>query len=185
VRPPVQPADRGPASPLALLADEFANGDRLARWASGFLRRADQEERAGDCQAAITTLQTAMACCSDLRLRAQRDRLRAPLARALAEEQRARAVEAEQANRHRDAAEHWRKVLEADGSDKQAALHAASCFMQAGDTRQAGQYAKRATELEPNDPQARRLLLRCYEAMGMTQSAAREREALEELQRRR
>ena len=172
-------------SPLEALASELAGGDSLAQWAAAHVRHADQQERAGDCQGAITTLQMAMAKCSDLRIREQRDRLRAPILRALAEDQRKRALDAEQGNRHKDAAEHWRKVLEVEPQDRQAALHAASCLMQAGDTRQAGQYAKRAAELDPNDVQAHKLLLRCYESLGMTQSAARERETLEALQRRR
>jgi curved DNA-binding protein CbpA/Tfp pilus assembly protein PilF len=169
-------------SQLEVLADELARrADKDSGWAAGELRRAARNERAGEIAAVIAVLQTVMIRVSDPRLRELRDKLHKQTLQAGAKEFRAKALSAEQSSNHREAAENWRKVLEAEPNDAKAALHAGACLIKAGDVKAAGQFAKRAVELAPNDPNARKVALRFYETMGMTANANREREALGKL----
>jgi curved DNA-binding protein CbpA len=169
-------------SQLEQLAEEFAKrGDKDSAWAAGQLRQAARNERAGELAAVIAMLQTVMVRVSDPRLRELRDKLHKQTLQAGAKEFRSKAMAAEQASNHREGAENWRKVLEAEPNDAKAALHAAACLIKAGDVKSAGQFAKRAVELAPNDPNARKVALRFYETMGMTANANREREALAKL----
>jgi curved DNA-binding protein CbpA len=169
-------------SPLGVIADDLAKrGDNDSTWAANQLRQALKNERAGETVAVVAILQTVMTRVSDPRLRELRDKLHKQGLQAGATEHRNKALQAEQSNSLKEAAEHWRKVLEAEPNDAKAALHAAACLIKAGDVRGAGLYAKRAVELAPNDPNARKVALRFYDTMGMSANANRERDALTKL----
>jgi hypothetical protein len=168
-------------SPLASLIEELAGGADLQRWCAARLREAFQQDLSGDVQQALATIQVVMAQLNDPRIRVERDRLHAKSLRAASGVYRARALRAESASRHEEAAESWRKVLEACPDDAEAALHAAMCSMEAGNLRQAGVHARRAVELEPNSVIAHKLLLRFFRKTGMELNANREREILRKL----
>jgi hypothetical protein len=168
-------------SPLAALIQELAGGADLQRWCAARLREALEQDISGQVEQALATLQTVLTQLSDPRIRVERDRLQAKSLRAASGVYRARALRAESASRHEEAAESWRKVLEACPDDAEAALHAAMCCMEAGDIRQAGVHARRAVELVPNSVSAHKLLLRFFRKTGMERNADREREILKKL----
>jgi tetratricopeptide (TPR) repeat protein len=132
-------------------------------------------------QQAIASLQAVMGQITDPRVRVERDRLQARSLKATSGVYRARALTEERACKHKEAAESWTKVLEATPDDAEAALHAASCWMESGDIRQAGVFARRAVELAPKSVTAHRLLLRFFRKTGMELNANREREILKQL----
>jgi hypothetical protein len=185
-----QPSAYGSAPPpdwpgfdtkLAALIDEFARGSELERWCAARLHEAQHHEAMGEEQKAIGALQLAMAQNSDPRIRAQRDRLQSRSLKAASGVYRARALTEERQSKHKEAAESWRKVLEACPDDVEAAVHAASCCMEIGEIKQAGQHARRAVELAPDNVAAHRLLLRFFRKTGMELNANREREILRKL----
>jgi len=170
-------------SPLGALIDEFSRGEGMQRWAAARLREALEEELAGNTLQAMAAIQVVLAQLEDPRLRAERERLQDKTRRASSSAYRLRAVEAEQGSRYREAAEEWRKVLEAFPSDADAALHAAKCYMEAGELKQSAHFARTATLLAPDNVAAHRLLLRFFRKTGMEASAQRQREILEKLRK--
>ncbi len=169
------------ASPLAALIDEFSRGEERERACARRLGAALHEELSGNVQQAIAILNELTLHLSDPRIRAERDRLQALTAKATSGVYRAHALKAERAAKHKEAAESWRKVLEACPEDAEAALHAASCSMELGDLKRAGTYARRAAELAPESVAAHRLLWRFFRKTGMEHNANREREILRKL----
>jgi hypothetical protein len=170
-------------SPLVALIDEFSHGEGMQRWAAARLREVLHEENAGNYLQAVSVLQMVMAQLEDLRVRTERDRIQTRMLQSSSGIHRSRALEAENNLRHREAAEHWRKVLDAFPNDADAALHAAMCMMEAGDLKQAGALAKRAVELAPNSVSAHKILLRFFKKAGMEMSAKRETEILQKLRK--
>ncbi len=170
-------------SPLELLIVEFSQGLGMQRWTAARLREALEEELAGNFIQAIAIIQLVLARVDDPRIRAARQRLQDKSQRATSGVYRSRALESEKANQHAEAAEHWRKVLEATPTDAEAALHTARNFFEAGDLKQAAHFARRATQLAPNNIKAHKLLLRFFQKTGMDASAQREREILAKLGR--
>jgi hypothetical protein len=168
-------------SPLATLIQELAGGADLQRWCSARLREALEHDLSGQVEQALATVQTVMTQLSDPRIRIERDRLQAKSLRAVSGVYRARALRAESASRHEEAAESWRKVLEACPDDVEAVLHAAMCSMESGDIRHAGVHARRAVELAPNSVAAHKLMLRFFRKTGMELNADRERQILRKL----
>jgi tetratricopeptide (TPR) repeat protein len=168
-------------SALITLMDELSNGSDVQRWSAARLREALEQDAAGQIQQAIATLQAVMAQLSDPRIRVERDRLLARSLKATSGVYRARALTAERACQHKEAAASWSKVLEASPDDSEAAIHAATCSMEAGEISQAGVFARRAVELEPKSVTAHRLLLRFFRKTGMELNANREREILRQL----
>lgn len=169
-------------SPFEALAGKLAaSGDTAARKAAAGLMQVRELEQRGDLASALSVLQLVVSGYPDLRLRELRDRLKERVQKESLREHRELAIGAQNKNDHRTAAEHWRKVAEADRHDAKAQLQAALCYLQAREIKQAGPFAQRAVELAPNDVLARRALLRFYEAMGMERNAARERQMLEKL----
>jgi tetratricopeptide (TPR) repeat protein len=175
------PAAASVDSPLAALIQELAGGADMQRWCAAQLREALEQDLSGQVEQALATLQTVMTQLSDPRIRVERDRLQAKSLRASSGVYRARALRAESAARHEEAAESWRKVLEACPDDAEAALHAAMCCMESGNIRQAGVHARRAVELAPNSISAHKLMLRFFRKTGMQRNADREREILRKL----
>jgi hypothetical protein len=177
----------GPAqgSPLeAIISDLSRRPDAHTSWAMPQLRKAAQHERAGELDQVVAILQAVMVRVSDPRLRELRDKVHKQALQKGASEHKNLAMQAEQSKNLKEAAEHWRKVLEAEPNDARAALRAGACLLKAGEVKQAGQFAKRAVELAPGDVNARKLALRFYEAMGMTLNATREREAVAKLEKK-
>jgi len=170
-------------SPLAMLIAEFSQGLGMQRWTAARLREALEEELAGNFIQAVAIIQLVMAQVDDPRIRAERQRLHDKSQRATSGVYRSRALEAEKANQHAEAAEQWRRVLEATPTDAEAALHTAKNFLEAGDLKQAAHFARRATQLAPDNIKAHKLLLRFFQKTGMEASAQREREILAKLGR--
>jgi hypothetical protein len=187
--PPV--ASSRPSSPGALsvssallpLIEEFSHGEGIHRWAAARLREALLEELAGNVTQAIAILQVVMAQIEEPRLRAERDRLQQQLKAANSGVHRSRALDLERSSRPREAVEAWRKVLDANPQDTEAALHAALCALEAGDLKQAGLFAKRAVELAPNNINAHKILHRFFRKSGMERSAKREEEIIQKLKK--
>jgi hypothetical protein len=173
--------DSGFDSPLAALVDEFSRGHERDRWCADRLRDALREELSGNVQQAISILQSLTVQLNDPRIVGERDRLQARSLKVTSGVYRSRALLAERADKHKEAAESWRKVLEACPDDAEAALHAAKCSMEFGDLRQAGLHARRAVELAPDSVAAHRLLWRFFRKTGMDLNANREREILKKL----
>ncbi|HEX6239300.1 MAG TPA: hypothetical protein VFZ61_00345, partial [Polyangiales bacterium] len=98
---------------LAGLVDELMRGNELQRWCAARLHEAATHERAGELQQAINALQLAMSQNSDPRIRQERDRIQTGNQRAASGVFRARAITEERANKHKEAADNWRRVLEA------------------------------------------------------------------------
>lgn len=174
-------AQVGFESPLAALIDEFSRGQERERQCARLLGAALHEELSGNVQRAIEILHELTVQLNDARIRAERDRLQALTAKASSGIYRAHALKAERAAKHKEAAESWRKVLEACPDDAEAALHVASCSMELGDLKRAGTYARRAAELAPESVAAHRLLWRFFRKTGMEHNANREREILRKL----
>lgn len=170
-------------SPLGALIEEYSQGTGMHRWASARLREALEEELAGNFLQALAALQVVLAQIEDPRLRTERTRLQEKSMRATSGVYRSRAMEAERGNRHLEAAEQWRKVLEAFPADAEAALHAAKCYMEAGELKQAAHFARNATLLAPDNISAHKLLLRFFKKTGMEASAQRQREILDKLRK--
>jgi hypothetical protein len=168
-------------SPLTALIQELAGGADLQRWCAAQLRDALEQDLSGQVEQALATVQAVMSQFSDPRIRIERDRLQAKSLRAVSGVYRARALRAESASRHEEAAESWRKVLEACPDDVDAVLHAAKCSMESGDIRQAGVHARRAVELSPTSVAAHKLMLRFFRKTGMERNADRERQILRKL----
>jgi hypothetical protein len=168
-------------APLAALIQELAGGADLQRWCAAQLREALEQDLSGQVEQALATVQAVMTQFSDPRIRIERDRLHAKSLRTVSGVYRARALRAESASRHEEAAESWRKVLEACPDDVEAVLHAAKCSMESGDIRQAGVHARRAVELTPNSVAAHKLMLRFFRKTGMERNADRERQILRKL----
>jgi tetratricopeptide (TPR) repeat protein len=178
---PPASAHAGFSSPLAALIDEFSRGQERERACALGLSAALHEELSGNVQKAIAILQDLTVQLNDPRIRVERDRLQSLTAKATSGVYRSHALKAERAAKHKEAAESWRKVLEACPDDAEAALHAASCSMELGDLKRAGTYARRAAELAPESVAAHRLLWRFFRKTGMEHSATREREILRKL----
>jgi hypothetical protein len=170
-------------STLGTLIDELARGQGMQRWASVRLREALEEEVAGNFMQAVAILQVVLAQFEDVRIRKERDRLQERGQQATSGIYRSRAIQAERSQNPKEAADQWRKVLEAQPNDAEAALHAATCLMEAGDLKQAAQFARRAVQLEPNNLQAHKLLYKFFQRTGMEASAAREREIILKLRK--
>jgi tetratricopeptide (TPR) repeat protein len=175
------PSDGGFASPLAALIHEFSGGEERERWCATRLRAALHEELSGNVQQAIIILQAVMVHVSDPRIRGERDRLQSRSLKARSGVYRSQALIAERSDRHKEAVESWRKVLEAFPDDAEATLHAAKCSMEMGDLKQAGVHARRAVELAPDSVAAHKLLLRFFRKTGMEHNEKREREILRRL----
>jgi tetratricopeptide (TPR) repeat protein len=170
-------------SPLLTLIRELAGGPGMQRWTAARLREALNEELSGNFLEAVSILQVVMAQVEDPRIRAERDRLHSKALQASSGVFRSQAIEAERELRHNEAAENWRKVLEAQPNDADAALHAAMCYMEGGNLKQAGALARRAVELAPASVNAHRILYRFFRKTGMEASAKREHEILSKLRR--
>jgi len=168
-------------SPLGLLIDELSRGQGMQRWSAARLREALEEELAGNFLQAVAILQVVLAQMEDPRIRAERMRLQDKSQRAASGIYRSQAIDAEKQRKHSEAAEHWRKVVEANPTDADAALHAAKNFIEAGDLKQAAHHARRATQLAPNNINAHKVLLHFFKRSGMEASAQREREILAKL----
>jgi hypothetical protein len=171
-------------SPLAALIHEFSGGQERERWCAARLRAALHEELSGNVQQAISTLEAILTQVSDPRIRAERDRLQSRSLKATSGVYRSRALLAERADKHKEAVESWRKVLEAFPDDAEATLHAAKCSLEMGDLKQASMHARRAVELAPDSVAAHKLLLRFFRKTGMEHNANREREILRRLAKR-
>ena len=182
-RPPSDSAYVGVESPLLVLIRELAGGPGMQRWTAARLREALNEELAGNFTQAVSILQVVMAQVDDPRIRTERDRLQSKGLQASSGLFRKQAIEAERHLRLNEAAEAWRKVLEAQPNDGDAALHAAMCFMEAGNLKQAGALARRAVEIAPNSVNAHRILYRFFRKTGMEASAKREHEILSRLRK--
>lgn len=170
-------------SKLQALIDEFAQGQGIQRWSAARLREALQEELADHCVQAMTILQSVLSQMDDPRIRAERTRLQLKGQRGTSRVYRSRAMEAEQASQKKEAAELWRKALDAAPEDVEAALHAAKNYLDSGDLKQAAHFARRAVQLAPENASAHRLLLRFFQQTGMDASAQRERDILAKLQK--
>ncbi len=170
-------------SPLGALIEEFSQGHGIYRWSAVRLREALEEELAGNYLQAVAILQVVLAQVEDPRIRAERVRLQDKSQRLSSGVYRSRALDAERERNPKEAAEHWRKVLEALPSDAEAALHAAKCSLEAGDLKQAAHFARHAVQIAPENVNAHRLLLRFYEKTGMEASAQRERDILQKLRK--
>ncbi len=170
-------------SPLGGLIEEFSQGQDIHRWSAARLREALEEELAGNYVQAISLLQVVLTQLDDPRIRAERARLQDKSQRLSSGVYRSRALDAERARNPKEAAEQWRKVLEALPSDAEAALHAAKCSLEAGDLKQAAHFARHAVQLAPNNVSAHRLLLVFFERTGMEANAKREREILQKLKK--
>lgn len=170
-------------SPLGALIEEFSQGQGIYRWSAMRLREALEEELAGNYLQAVSILQVVLAQLDEPRIRAERLRLQDKSQRVSSGVYRSRALDAEKAHNPKEAAEQWRKVLEALPSDAEAALNAAKCSLEAGDLKQAAHFARHAVQLAPDNIKAHRLLLRFFEKTGMEASAQREREILQKLRK--
>jgi tetratricopeptide (TPR) repeat protein len=171
-------------SPLAALIHELSNGQERERWCAGRLRTALHEELSGNVQEAIDILQGVLLQVNDERIRAEHDRLQTRSLKATSGFYRSQALRAESADRPKEAAESWRKVLEAFPDDAEATLHAAKCSLEAGDLKRASVHARRAAELAPDSVAAHKILLRFFRKTGMEHNANREREILRRLARK-
>jgi Tfp pilus assembly protein PilF len=170
-------------SSLGALIDELAGGQGMQRWASVRLREALEEEVAGNFMQAVAILQVVLAQFEDVRIRKERDRLQERGQQATSGIYRSRAIQAERSQKPKEAADQWRKVLEAMPNDVDAALHAATCLMEVGDLKQAAQFARKAVQLAPDNLQAHKLLYKFFQRTGMEASAAREREIILKLRK--
>lgn len=168
-------------SPLAALIHEFSGGEQRERWCAARLRAALHEELSGNVQEAINVLEGVLVQVNDPRIRVERDRLQSRSLKATSGFYRSQALRAESADRHKEAAESWRKVLEAFPDDAEATLHAAKCSLDAGDLKRASVHARRAAELAPDSVAAHKVLLRFFRKTGMEHNANREREILRKL----
>jgi len=164
-----------------MLIDELSRGQGMQRWSAARLREALEEELAGNFLQAVAILQVVLAQMEDPRIRAERMRLQDKSQRAASGIYRSQALDAEKQRKHSEAAEHWRKVVEANPTDADAALHAAKNYIEAGDLKQAAHHARRATQLAPNNINAHKVLLHFFKRSGMEASAQREREILAKL----
>jgi tetratricopeptide (TPR) repeat protein len=178
---PPESEDEAAELRLAGLVEELARGTEKQRWCAARLHEAATHERAGELQQAINALQLAMSQNSDPRIRQERDRIQSRSQKAASGVFRARAITEERANKHKEAADNWRRVLEACPNDVDAAIHAATCLMEIGEVKQAGQFARRAVELDPQSVPAHRLMFRFFRKTGMELNANREREILKKL----
>jgi hypothetical protein len=178
---PPSAGDGGFDSPMAALIHEFSGGQERERWCAGRLRAALHEELSGNVQEAINILQAVLVQVNDARIRAERDRLKERSLKATSGFYRSRALIAEKADRHKEAVESWRKVLEAFPDDAEATLHAAKCSLEMGDLKQASVHARRAAKLAPDSVAAHKILLRFFRKAGMEHNANREREILRRL----
>ena len=182
-RPPSDGQYAGVDSPLLGLIRELGGGPGMQRWTAARLREALNEELSGNYPHAVSILQVVMAQVEDPRIRAERDRLQSKVLQASSGVFRKQAIEAERGLRHNEAAEAWRKVLEATPNDGDAALHAAMCYMEAGNLKQAGALARRAVELAPDSVNAHRILYKFFRKTGMEASAKREHDILTKLRK--
>jgi tetratricopeptide (TPR) repeat protein len=182
-RPPSDPARGSVDSSLMRLIQELAGGPGMQRWTAARLREALHEELAGNFTQAVAIINVVMAQIEDPRIRSERDRIQGKVLQAASGVYRKQAIDAERGLRHHEAADAWRKVLEAQPNDADAALHAAMCSMEAGNLKQAGALARRAVELAPNSINAHRLLYRFFRKTGMEASAKRESEILAKLRK--